>query len=66
MKVRSLTSQQTKILKLICRELSPTQISERLNISEKTFFNHRNELKRRTKAKTNIGLYKYAVKHKLI
>jgi len=61
--MKRLSPQQTKILKLICKELSPGQISARLGISEKTFFNHRDNLKVKTKAKTNIGLYKYALKH---
>jgi len=61
--MKALSPQQTKILKLICRELSPPQISTRLKISVKTFFNHRDQLKIKTKAKTNIGLYKYALKH---
>ncbi len=64
--MKALTRQHKKIIKLICRELSPAQISERLNISEKTYFNHRDEIKARTKAKTNIGIYKYALKNKMI
>lgn len=58
-----LTIQQIKVLKLICKELLPNEIARRLNISEKTYFNHRENIIIKTKAKSNIGLYKYALKN---
>ena len=61
-----LTDHQIKIVKLICKEQSPGEISQRLNISMKTFFNHRAIILKKIKAKGNIGIYKYAVKKKLI
>jgi DNA-binding CsgD family transcriptional regulator len=61
-----LTDQQLKVLRLICKELSATEISKRLKISKKTFFNHRAMILMKTKAKGNIGLYKYALKHSLV
>jgi len=60
---RKLSHREMEVLLLICQELSPMEISDRLNISEKTFFNHRYNLVTKTGARTNIGLYKFAVEH---
>jgi DNA-binding NarL/FixJ family response regulator len=60
---RKLSHREMEVLLLICQELSPTEISERLDIAEKTFFNHRYSLVMKTGARTNIGLYKFAVEH---
>ncbi len=56
-----LTSREIEILLLICQEYAPSEISERLSISEKTFFNHRGNIVIKTGARNNIGLYKYAI-----
>jgi len=58
-----LSNREVEILNLICQELSPSEISDRLNISPKTFFNHRSNIINKTGSKNNIGLYKYAVQH---
>ncbi len=55
-----LTSRELQILLLICQELSPGEISERLQISEKTFFNHRANILEKTNCRGNIGLVKFA------
>jgi DNA-binding NarL/FixJ family response regulator len=60
---RRLSHREMEVLLLICQELSPTEISERLDISEKTFFNHRYSIVTKTGSRTNIGLYKFAVEH---
>lgn len=57
-----LTDREIKILVLICRELSVTEISSRMKISDKTYFNHRGNIVKKTGAKTSIGLYKYALR----
>lgn len=56
-----LTNREIEILLLICQELTPGEISERLQISEKTFFNHRSNILTKAKARTNVGLIRYAV-----
>ncbi len=56
-----LSNREMEILTLICQEFTPGEISERLNISEKTFFNHRANIIAKTGVKNNIGLYKYAL-----
>ncbi|HLZ16099.1 MAG TPA: response regulator transcription factor [Cyclobacteriaceae bacterium] len=56
-----LTNREIEILLLICQELTPGEISERLQISEKTFFNHRANILEKTRARSNVGLIRYAV-----
>lgn len=56
-----LSSRELEILLLICQELTPTEISNRLQISEKTFFNHRTNILVKTRSRTNVGLLRFAV-----
>lgn len=55
-----LSQREIEILLLICQELSPGEISERLSISEKTFFNHRQHILDKTGVRGNVGLVKFA------
>ena len=55
-----LSPREMEILLLICQELSPGEISERLRISEKTYFNHRTHILEKTKVRSNVGLVKFA------
>jgi two-component system response regulator DegU len=61
-----LSPRELEVLMLICQELSPTEISTRLKISEKTFFNHRTNILVKTGVKGNVGLVKYAYQNGLI
>lgn len=56
-----LTIREIEILLLICNELTPGEISERLQISEKTFFNHRASILKKTESRSNVGLFRYAI-----
>lgn len=60
-KYSKLTNREVEILLLICQELTPAEISERLQISEKTFFNHRANILEKTEARSNVGLIRYAI-----
>jgi len=60
-----LSPREIEILLLICQELAPKEISDRLQISEKTFFNHRSNILNKTGMRTNVGLLKYAVENSL-
>jgi two-component system, NarL family, response regulator DegU len=60
-KYSKLTTREIEILLLICQEYTPSEISQRLCISEKTFFNHRTNIVSKTGSRNNIGLYKYAI-----
>jgi DNA-binding CsgD family transcriptional regulator len=62
---KKLSNREIEVLMLICKELSPGEISERLNISEKTFFNHRSNILDKTGARTNIGIYKFGLRNGL-
>lgn len=57
-----LTSREKEVLRLICKEFSPGEISERLEISEKTFFNHRASILKKVQAKTNVGLLRHSIR----
>ncbi len=57
---QKLTSRELEIMLLICQELSPGEVSERLQISEKTFFNHRANILAKVNCRSNVGLVKYA------
>lgn len=61
-KSKKLSDREIAVLVLICKEFSPSQIAKRLGLSVKTFHNHRFHLRWKTGAKTNIGLYKYALR----
>jgi len=60
-KYGKLSNREMEILLLICQELTPKEISERLQIAEKTFFNHRANILDKTKSRSNVGLIRYAV-----
>jgi len=61
-KSKKLTDREIRVLILICKEFLPSHGARRLGISVKTFNNHRTHLRWKTGAKTNIGLYKYALR----
>lgn len=64
--LRKLTKRELEVLVLICMEISPGEISERLGISEKTYFNHRSSILLKTGGRTNIGIYKFALRNGLV
>jgi two-component system response regulator DegU len=61
-----LSPREIEILLLICQELSPSEISDRLTISEKTFFNHRAHILTKIEGRGNVSIVKYAYQHGLI
>lgn len=61
-----LSLREIEILLLICQEFTATEISKRLQISEKTFFNHRAHILRKVTARSNVGLVKYAYQQGII
>jgi DNA-binding NarL/FixJ family response regulator len=60
-----LSGRELEVLLLICEELTPAEISERLQISEKTFFNHRSSILAKTRCRSNVGLFRFAVQRGL-
>jgi two-component system, NarL family, response regulator DegU len=65
-KYSKLTTREIEILLLICHEYTPGEISSRLHISEKTFFNHRSNILEKTKARNNVGLVRFALQRKYL
>lgn len=61
-----LSPRELEILLLICGELTPTEISGRLQISEKTFFNHRSNILAKVGVRGNVGLVKYAYQNHIL
>lgn len=61
-----LTPREIEVLLLICQELSHTEISARLKISEKTYFNHRVHILGKTGARSNVGLLKFALERGIV
>lgn len=62
----SLTERELEVLKLIALEHSNTEIADLLFISPKTVETHRKNLMRKIEVKNSLGVYKFAVKHKLL
>jgi two-component system, NarL family, response regulator DegU len=56
-----LTPREEEILLLICQDYTSKEISDRLDISEKTYFNHRANILNKAGVKGNVGLLRYAL-----
>jgi DNA-binding NarL/FixJ family response regulator len=61
-----LTEREIEIIKLIALENSNSEIAEMLYISPKTVETHRKNLMKKIGAKNSLGIFKFALKHKLI
>ncbi len=62
----SLSPRETEILSLIAQEFTTQQIAQKLFISERTVETHRKNIFSKIRAKSVIGLSKYAIQHGLI
>jgi len=61
-----LTERETEILKMVALENSNAEIAEKLYISPKTVETHRKNLMKKIGVRNSLGVYKFALKHKLI
>lgn len=61
-----LTKREQEVLLLICKQLSTSEIAEKLFISPRTVEGHRNNLLLKTESKNVAGLVVYAIQNKLI
>lgn len=61
-----LTEREVEILKMIALENSNSDIARTLFISPKTVETHRKNLMRKIGVKNSLGVYKFALKHKLV
>jgi len=57
---------ELKIIKLICQELTSTQIATRLGLNKRTLEERRTIILRKTKSKNVVGIVKYAIKHGIV
>jgi DNA-binding NarL/FixJ family response regulator len=64
--VTKLSAREMEILLLICQEYTPAEISDRLRISEKTFFNHRSHILEKIEGRNNVSIVNYAFEHGLL
>lgn len=62
----NLTARETEVLQLICKQLSSSEIAEKLFLSNRTIEGHRNNLLLKTGSRNTAGLVLYALKHRLI
>ncbi|MBL7864721.1 MAG: response regulator transcription factor [Cyclobacteriaceae bacterium] len=61
-----LSAREIEVLLLICEDLSPQEIGDRLGITQHTYFNHRAHILSKTDMRTNVGLVKFAYQAGLI
>ena len=61
-----LTERETEILKMVALENSNVEIAEKLYISPKTVETHRKNLMKKIGVRNSLGIYKFALKHKLV
>ncbi|MEZ5016142.1 MAG: response regulator transcription factor [Flavipsychrobacter sp.] len=65
-RVVHLSKREEEVLKLICQEMTTTEIAETLYISTRTVDGHRQNLLDKTGARNTAGLVLYAIKHKVL
>lgn len=63
---KALSEREIEVLKLIAQEFSSEQIAEKLFISRRTVDTHRLHIFEKTKAKTIVGLIKFAIRNGLV
>lgn len=61
-----LSKREIQVLKLICDEKSSAEIASELKIVLKTVQKHKKNLYDKTKSRSSIGLFKYALKNNMI
>lgn len=64
--VQYLSEKEIAVIKLICKEYTNREISEKLGLSNRTVDAHRQTILLKTGAKNTAGIVMYAVKHNLL
>ena len=62
MKIVRLTPQQTKLIKLICKQLTSKEIAVKTDLSFRTVEDYRRKIIKKIRAKNSVGIVIYAVK----
>lgn len=60
LRTERLTDREKEIVRLICEEMTMTEIAKQLNVSERTVENHRTNILRKLHARNTVGIVKYA------
>jgi len=58
-----LTAKEIRVLKLLCKEKTGVEIGKLLKIGTSTVDYHKTNLFKKTKAKSVVGLVKYAIRN---
>jgi DNA-binding NarL/FixJ family response regulator len=64
-KLELITPIEIKVIKMVCKELTTSEIALKLKLSPRTIESHRYRVMNRLKIKSNIGIVLFAVKHNL-
>lgn len=64
--LNKITSNEMRVLELICREMSSEEIAAEMSISARTVHGYRESLRTKTGAKNAAGLVLFAVKYQLV
>ncbi|MGZ3863810.1 MAG: response regulator [Bacteroidia bacterium] len=64
-KETKLSDREVEVIRMICKEYTPKEISEKLFLSLKTVNRHRENMLEKTGAQTTAGLVVYAIKNNL-
>ena len=60
------TTQEIRVIRLICQQLTTKEIAHRLDLSPRTVEEHRYHIQDKIDAKNGVGIALYAVRHHLI
>jgi DNA-binding NarL/FixJ family response regulator len=61
-----LSTQEIKVIRLICEEKTSQEIADLLFISKKTVESHRNRIMQKIKARNMVGIAMFATKYKIV
>jgi len=64
--ITELTKREIKVLELVCKEYTATEIAEELNLSPRTVEGYRTKLLEKTGAKNLAGLVVFALKNEIV
>ncbi|HCR54787.1 MAG TPA: DNA-binding response regulator, partial [Cytophagales bacterium] len=65
-KVGELSEREKEIFRLICEEYSLKEISQKLNISEKTIHSHKANIQAKLGVRNTVGMIKFAYENGLL
>lgn len=64
-KKKLFSEKELQIIKLICLEMSSSEIGEKLNTTARAIQGYREDIMIKTESKNVVGIVKYAIKNKI-